>query len=144
MTIVTFVRAHMSSMMVSTAVFLHSLVTRFSLSISICVSGVVNVGYIDNTQSVNCDFGGESQTMVHLLWCRLLYEHSSSEDLITVTERAKACVRKWQHIVWRTREKNWVLSRSCPMFNLFLFVFETYIRFRNDRDKFEKLPSRWI
>ena len=46
--------------------------------------------YIDNTQSYNCDCG-EPQTMAHLLCCRLLDEPCSSEDLITVIERAKAC-----------------------------------------------------
>ena len=63
-------------------------------------------GYIDNTQSVNCDCG-EPQTMAHLLSCRLLDEHCSLEDLTIVTERAKACARMWQHLMWRTREKRY-------------------------------------
>ena len=49
---------------------------------------------------------GEPQTMAHLLCCRLLDEPCSHKDLITATERAKACARKWQHIVWRTQENN--------------------------------------
>ena len=71
-------------------------------------------GYIDDTQSVNCDCG-EPQTMAHLLCCRLLDEACAAEDLVTVTERAKACARKWQHIVWRTRKKKmgiYVISDS--------------------------------
>ena len=55
-------------------------------------------GYIDDTQSVNCDCG-EPQTMAHLLCCRLLDEACTAEDLVTVTVRAKACARKWQLIV---------------------------------------------
>ena len=55
-------------------------------------------GYIDDTQSLNCNCG-ELQTMAHLLCCRLLDEACTAEDLVTVTERAKACARKWQHIV---------------------------------------------
>ena len=61
-------------------------------------------GYIDNTQSVNCDCG-EPQTMAHLLCCRLLDEPCSPEDLTIVTERATACASMWQHLVWRTRGK---------------------------------------
>ena len=55
-------------------------------------------GYIDDTQSLNCNCG-ELQTMAHLLCCRLLDEACTAEDLVTVTERAKACARKWQYIV---------------------------------------------
>ena len=63
-------------------------------------------GYIDNTQSVNSDCG-EHQIMAHLLCGRLIDERCSSEYIITgVTEKAKAFVRMWQHIVWMTREKN--------------------------------------
>ena len=47
-------------------------------------------GYIDDNQSLNCNCG-ELQTMAHLLCCRLLDEASTAEDLVTVTERAKAC-----------------------------------------------------
>ena len=61
-------------------------------------------GYIDDTQSLNCNCG-ELQTMAHLLCCRILDEACTAEDLVTVIERAKACARKWQHIVWRTRKK---------------------------------------
>ena len=54
-------------------------------------------GCIDNTQSDNYDCG-EPQTMAHLLWCRLLEEPCSPEDLTIVTERATACTRMWQHL----------------------------------------------
>ena len=37
--------------------------------------------------------------------CRLLDEACTADDLATVTERAKACARKWENIVWRTRKK---------------------------------------
>ena len=55
-------------------------------------------GYLDDAQSVDCDCG-EPQTMTNLLSCRLLDETCTSDDLITVTERATACVRKWEKIV---------------------------------------------
>ena len=42
---------------------------------------------------------GEPQTMAHLLSCRLLDEACTADDLATVTERAKACARKWENIV---------------------------------------------
>ena len=29
----------------------------------------------------------------------------TADNLATVTERAKACARKWENIVWRTRHK---------------------------------------
>ena len=61
-------------------------------------------GYLDDAQSVDCDCG-EPQTMAHLLSCRLLDEACTADDLATVTERAKACARKWENIVWRTRKK---------------------------------------
>ena len=61
-------------------------------------------GYLDDAQSVDCDCG-EPQTMVHLLSCRLLDEACTADDLATVTERTKACARKWEKIVWRTRQK---------------------------------------
>ena len=61
-------------------------------------------GYLDDAQSVDCDCG-EPQTMAHLLSCRLLDEVCTADDLATVTERAKACARKWEKIVWRTRKK---------------------------------------
>ena len=67
-------------------------------------------GYLDDAQSVDCDCG-EPQTMAHLLSCRLLDEACTADDLATVTERAKACTRKWENIVWRTRKKkkkNWL------------------------------------
>ena len=41
----------------------------------------------------------KSQTMAHLLCCRLLDEPCSSQDPITVTERTKPCARKWHHFV---------------------------------------------
>ena len=47
----------------------------------------------------------EPQTMAHLLSCRLLDDACTGDDLTTVTERAKACARKWDNIVWRTRQK---------------------------------------
>ena len=55
-------------------------------------------GYLDDDQSVDCDCG-EPQTMAHLLSCRLLYDACMADDLATVTERAKACARKWEKIV---------------------------------------------
>ena len=55
-------------------------------------------GYLDDAQSVDCDCG-EPQTMAHLLSCRLLDEACTADDLATVTERAKACARKWEKIV---------------------------------------------
>ena len=61
-------------------------------------------GYLDDAQSVDCDYG-EPQTMAHLLSCLLLDEACTADDLATVTERAKACARKWDKIVWRTRKK---------------------------------------
>ena len=42
---------------------------------------------------------GKPQTMTHLLSCRLLDEVSTADGLATVTERAKACARKWENIV---------------------------------------------
>ena len=61
-------------------------------------------GYLDDAQSVDCDCG-ETQTMAHLLSCCLLDEACTADNLATVTERAKACTRKWENIVWRTRQK---------------------------------------
>ena len=61
-------------------------------------------GYLDDAQTVDCDCG-EPQTMTHLLSCRLLDEACTADDLATVTERAMACARKWEKIVWRTRRK---------------------------------------
>ena len=55
-------------------------------------------GYLDDAQSVDCDCG-EPQTMAHLLSCRLLDEACMADDRATVTERAKACARKWENIV---------------------------------------------
>ena len=55
-------------------------------------------GYLDDAQSVDCDCG-EPHTMAHLLSCRLLDEACTPDDLATVTERAKACARKWEKIV---------------------------------------------
>ena len=56
-------------------------------------------GYLDDAQSVDCDCG-EPQTMAHLLSCRLLDETcTADDDLVTVTEQAKACARKWEKIV---------------------------------------------
>ena len=55
-------------------------------------------GYLDDAQSVDCDCG-EPQTMAHLLSCRLLDKACTADDLATVTERAKACARKWENIV---------------------------------------------
>ena len=61
-------------------------------------------GYLDDAQSVDCDCG-EPQTMAHILSCRLLDEACTADDLATVTERAMACARKWEQIVWWTRKK---------------------------------------
>ena len=43
-------------------------------------------GYLDDAQSVDCD-------------CGELDEACTADDLATVTERAKACARKWEKIV---------------------------------------------
>ncbi len=55
-------------------------------------------GYLNDAHSVDCDCG-EPQTMAHLLSCRLLDEICTADDLATMTERAKACARKWENIV---------------------------------------------
>ena len=55
-------------------------------------------GYLDDAQSVDCDCG-EPQTMAHLHSCRRLDYARTADDLSTVTERAKACARKWENIV---------------------------------------------
>ena len=55
-------------------------------------------GCLDDAQSVDCDCV-EPQTMAHTLSCRLLDEACTADDLVTVTERAKACARKWEKIV---------------------------------------------
>ena len=39
------------------------------------------------------------QKMAHLLSCRQLDDACTADDLATVTERAKACTRKWEKIV---------------------------------------------
>ena len=49
--------------------------------------------------------------MAHLLSCRLLDEACTADDLATVTERAKACARKWEKIVRRTRQKKKKIGR---------------------------------
>ena len=86
-------------------------------------------GYLDDAQSVDCDCG-EPQTMAHLLSCRLLDEACTDDDLATVTGRAKACARKWENIVWRTRQKisiqvvlrvNNIIGRMCK-WHLFLLL----------------------
>ena len=68
--------------------------------------------YLDDAQLVDYDCG-EPQTMAHLLSCRLLDEACTPDDLATVTERAKACARKWENIVWRTRQKKKALAMCC-------------------------------
>ena len=60
-----------------------------------CAKTMMRWGYLDDAQSVDCDCG-EPQTMAHLLSCRLLDEACAADDLVTVTERAKACARKWR------------------------------------------------
>ena len=55
-------------------------------------------GYLDDAQSVDFDCG-EPPTMAHPFSCRLLDEACTADDLATVTERAKACARKWENIV---------------------------------------------
>ena len=52
-------------------------------------------GYLDDAQSVDC-YCGEPHTMAHLLSYRLLDEACTADDMATVTERAKACARKWE------------------------------------------------
>ena len=52
-------------------------------------------GYLDDAQSVDCDCG-EPHTMAHLLFCRLIDKVCTADDLVTVTERTKACARKWE------------------------------------------------
>ena len=47
-------------------------------------------GYIDNTQSVNCDCG-ELQTMTHLLCCRILDEPCSPKTS-SLSQRGQGCV----------------------------------------------------
>ena len=37
--------------------------------------------------------------MAHLLSCRLLHEACTTDNLAIVTERAKACERKWENII---------------------------------------------
>ena len=49
--------------------------------------------FLDDAQSVDCDCG-EPQTMAHLLFCHLLDEACTADDLATVTVREKACARK--------------------------------------------------
>ena len=66
--------------------------------------------YLDDAQSVDYDCG-EPQTMARLLSCRLLDEACTADNLATVTEPAKACARKWENIVWRTRQKK---KKSVP------------------------------
>ena len=51
--------------------------------------------YTDDAQSVDCDCG-EPQMMAHLLSCRLRDDACTADYLATVTERAKACARKWE------------------------------------------------
>ena len=46
-------------------------------------------GYLDDTQSVDCDCG-EPQTMAPILSCRPLDEACTADDLATLTERAVA------------------------------------------------------
>ena len=53
---------------------------------------------LDDAKSVHCD-SWEPQAMAHLLSCRLLDEACTADDQTTVTERAKACARKWEKIV---------------------------------------------
>ena len=67
-------------------------------TIRICHALACVSAYLDDAQSVDCDCG-EPQTMAHILSCRLLDEARTADDLATVTERAKACARKWENIV---------------------------------------------
>ncbi len=53
-------------------------------------------GYLDDPQSVDCACG-EPQTMAHLL--PPTRRGLTADNLATVTERAKACARKWENIV---------------------------------------------
>ena len=57
----------------------------------------INVTAVNEAQSVDCDCG-EPHTMAHLLSCRLLDDACTADDLATVTERAKACARKWEKL----------------------------------------------
>ena len=44
--------------------------------------------------------------IAHLLSCRLLDEACTAGDLATLTERAKACARKWENIQYNTIQHN--------------------------------------
>ena len=44
-------------------------------------------------------------SVIDIICCQLLGEPCSPEDLTIATERATTCARRWQHLVWRTREK---------------------------------------
>ena len=55
-------------------------------------------GFIDNTVNWECVATHTSSAAGYLMG-------QIPEDLISVTERAKACAQKWQCIVWRKREK---------------------------------------
>ena len=77
---------------------LHSALNRLRTGVGRAKTVMRRWGYLDDTESVDCDCG-EPQTMAHLLSCRLLDEACTADDLATVTERAKACARKWENIV---------------------------------------------
>ena len=68
---------------------------------------------------------GEDQTMSHLLYCRLLDDPCTLEDLFTVMGWAKVCARKRQHVVQRTRQEELhellLLCRSLSIWILTMF-----------------------
>ena len=108
-------------------------------------------GYLDDAQSVDCDCG-EPQTMAHTISCRLLDEACTADDLAAMAERAKACARKWEKIVWRTRKKKKKCSlmredgRSCSsiamIFNRYhkIFISHFYTLF-DVHSPFRSRPS---
>ena len=60
--------------------------------------------------------GGSShspQTMAHLLSRRLLDEACTADDLATVTERAKACARRWEKNCVKEEEGGIVMWHFC-------------------------------
>ena len=67
-------------------------------------------GYRDDAQSVDCDCDRRWRTSSSS--CRLPNDLCTSDDLTTVTERAKACACKWKKIVWRTRPEEITSTRK--------------------------------
>ena len=65
---------------------------------AVCLESSSDSDYIDNTQSLKFDCG-EAQTMADIICCRLHDELCTPDELINIIERARACVRKWDHIM---------------------------------------------